>query len=278
MAVVAMHPAEKANMTGGPTLNCEDLPEAGMGLGRVPSSFSNRNRSKRHGYMAFKPRMNSVGMPALSETQDEMECITDFEPHQWRCKACTLLNNALVSRCEVCETKRTDHVARVVQGNMQKCAAAPLIGSSPSLDWPALPEAWEHADSWIDCDVSSVASSWLDIGSTDDHAVDDDADIILVTSSGGVHMQASKPIGPPLWSAIVGQAQDAAMLRVRDVAVPPAFSRRPFARPPTKSKEEDEHDDQDIALDVLHERRMHGTAKSWDVKPAWNRKCRETRP
>jgi len=265
MAVVAMHSAGKANMADGPTLNCEDLPEADIyALGRGPVSFRNRGA---HGYKASKPRMKLVGMPALSEMQNEMEDITDFEPQQWRCKACTVLNNALLPRCEVCETKRSDHVAKIVQGNMQKLAEAPFIGSTPSLDWPALPEAWELADSWIDCDVSSVASSWLDIGGTDEHADDDHhADVILVTASGGMHMQAPKPVGPPLWSAIVGQAKDAATFPVRDVAVPPAFSRRPSARPRTKSIEEDDHDDQDIALDVLHERRMHGTGKCRPVK------------
>lgn len=252
-------------MTDGPTLNCEDLPEADVyALGNGPLSFRNR---KAHGYRASKPRMKLVGMPALSEMQSETENITDSEPQQWRCKACTLLNNALLPRCEVCETKRSDHSTKIVQGNVQKLEAAPLIGSTPSLDWPALPVAWELADSWIDCDVSSVASSWLDIGGTDEHADDDnDTDVILVTASGGVHMQAPKPAGPPLWSAIVRQAEDAATLPVRHVAVPPAFSHRSSARPRTKSMEEDEQDDQDIALDVLHERRLHGTGKCRPVK------------
>merc|ERR1719163_1106407 len=102
-----------------------------------------------------------------------------------------------------------------------------LIGSA-SLDWPPLPEVQDVADSWIDCDVSSVASSsWLDVTCLD-HDTDDDSegDTILVTASTlQAHAHAPKQVAPPLWSAIVGRTAALAEAPIHGVAVPPPLYR-----------------------------------------------------
>lgn len=242
-------------------LNCEDLPEAGVyPLGRGSTSYKNRryNRDSKNS----KPRKKLVGLPVVSEVENESSNIymIDVETQQWCCKSCTLLNSNLLSRCEACDMNRTDNA---MQSNKQELAAAPSLGTL-SLDWPALPDASEVTDSWVDCDVSSVASSWLDIGGADGPAADDnESDIVLVGAS-AAQTQVSQPAS---WSAIVGKTELLDIAAIRRVAVPPAF-RRPSNRTRTKSAENEdaEWDDPDVALDVLHERRMHGTGNYRNVR------------
>lgn len=185
------------------------------------------------------------------------------ESLHWSCKSCTLLNSNLLSRCEACDRNRTD---KAMQSHQQELPTAPSMGTF-SLDWPALPDASEAADTWIDCDVSSVASSWLDIGGADGHAtVDNESDIVLVGAS-AAQTQVSEPAS---WSAIVGNTEMPNIAAIRRVPVPPF--RRLSNRTRAKSAEnegaewDDDSDDDDVALDVLHERRMNGTGNYRNVR------------
>lgn len=252
-------------------LNCEDLPEAGIfPLGRGPTAYKNwttipRTRSLHRNPKNSKPRKKLVGLPVVSEVENDSSNLhmIDVESQQWSCKSCTLLNSNLLSRCEACDRSRTDNA---VQLHQQELPEAPSPGTF-SLDWPALPDASDVADTWIDCDVSSVGSSWLDIAGADGHCTDDnESDIVLVGAS-AAQTQVSEPAS---WSAIVGKTEMPNIAIIRRVPVPPF--RRLSNRTRAKSAEnegaewDDDSDDDDVALDVLHERRMNGTGNYHNVR------------
>jgi len=208
----------RVKMTDGPTLNCEDLPEAN--IWPRPLRQRNAHQVRRH-------RAKLVGLPVLSEVGDE-------DGHQYNTQ--DELQPGIYDR-----EGHARNPASAVQGAAEAAPKAPLIGSAPSLDWPPLPEAWEVADSWIDCDVSSVASSWLDVGDAAQYAGEDsEADIILVSEA-----EAPKRAGPPSWSAIVGKGVGTGMPPVQGVAAPPPFSRKLVVKVGTKSIDED-----DLAADL----------------------------
>lgn len=252
-------------------LNCEDLPEAGVyPLGRGPTSYKNwsaipRTRSLNRNPKNSKPRKKLVGLPVVSEVENDSSnlYIIDVESQQWSCKSCTLLNSNLLSRCEACDRNRTD---KAMQSHQQELPAAPSLGTF-SLDWPALPDASEVVDPWIDCDVSSVASSWLDIGGADGQGTDDnESDIVLVGAS-AAQTQVSEAAS---WSAIVGKTEMLNIAAIRRVPLPPF--RRLSNRTRTNSADnegaewDDDSDDDDVALNVLHERRMNGTGNYRNVR------------
>jgi len=242
----------------GPMLNCDDLPEANQfGFRKLKVIDRQKNGGKLP-----KPRTKLRVLPVVPETgnEDSEEYNIQHEPSPWRCDTCTLTNNAILLCCEVCGADRSKFAAKhATQGVF--VAQVPLIGATPSLDWPPLPEAWEVADSWIDCDISSISSSWLDVDCADDVADEDDAeaDIILVTDSvdSAVQTKPAKSAGPPSWSAIVGNSPSIAKAPIQGVAVPPPISRQPAVRKHTKRL--DEEDYLDTETDCLDASRVSGS-------------------
>lgn len=224
-------------------LNCDDLPEA--------SVWPRKNRtSKLHG--------KYVGLPVVSEMPGESgdEFLAD-EPLRtsklWQCEACTLLNHDNRSFCEACNgpKSRTCSDSQEKQGNN----SADLLSSMPSLDWPALPTKQfpeeESVESWIDCEVSSVASSWIDVGDMDEHLDNIDSGTVNVTAT----TDDSLAKKTPSWSAIIGKSRGAGGKMA--VMSPPAF-RQPLAR---KCPKVVEVEDQDVLLNELETRRMNGNGK-----------------
>lgn len=200
--------------------------------------------------------MKLEGLPALSEIDEESDsdCVLVQEESQseWGCHACTFINHGLLSSCEMCGApKRTaNHIEKNSHGCNEDAAAA-FAGLSPAGNWPALPQ--QDAESWIDCDVSSVASSWLDIGDATEHF--DNVDGVVVDAATPEVVQPSRPAGP-LWSSIVGsKAAVAPTPAIAGVIIPPIVKRKARAK---IIKEEDE-EDRDVDLDELEARRMLGT-------------------
>jgi len=252
--------SEKVNVTDGATLNCDDIPEASRwGTGRAPvARFRGAKVDK-----SWKPRMKIVGLPAVSETGngDSDDNYPDWDEPQPEKVApplctCTLLNQALFPCSKACRWHQSKGVATKMHGYDLDANEVPVISSAPSLDWPALPEVWEAAESWVDCDVSSVASSWLEVGGADQQPDSDDDsefDIILVSDTG---VQPRKPSGPLPWAAIVGTNAGASRAPACGVAKLPPMSRQPVVKTRTKSTEEDE--DPDVDGYPRHTRRMLG--------------------
>lgn len=244
-----------------PTLNCNDLPEASVWpVGRGPLRKCAAPRAARK---FSKHRVKVVRLPITWEVGDasDEECLQVHEQQGWACHVCTLHNHNLLQHCEVCNTQRS----KGIDESVQEIAKAPVVGSTPSLDWPALSERWaqvqeDAADSWIDCDVSSVASSWQDVGGADEHVdkddADNEADVVLLNES-CVHAQEPKLTGSPLWSAIVGKQAAVTASSPPAFAMPRAFTRTLAARSRTKVADEEV----DTVLDELESRRMLGTTR-----------------
>jgi len=247
---IAVH-IRGTSVTVGSSLNCDDLPEV-----RVwPLNLKSHSRASRK----VKTRRNRVDLPVVSETphEDSDAEISQEQPQTWwQCQACTFQNVSLLPCCEVCEVTRGKAGAMYTQGTAENTSKALLIASTPCLDWPALPETLhEAAESWIDCEVSSVASSWLDIGFAVDEQIGDadEADVVLI--NGSTDGKPLKPTGALLWSSIVGCAPALAAHRFAAVIMPP-LSRKDAVRTRNPAVDEDERD---IDLDELDARRMMGT-------------------
>jgi hypothetical protein len=113
----------------------------------------------------------------------------------------------------------------------------------------SLPADSEVAESWIDCDVSSVASSWIDVGGLDELREHDGA--VVVTASAD---EAGTP-KPLLWSAIVGTK---AAMCAKPLVIDQQLPRQPAVK---KSQliVAAEEDNEDMLLNELEMRRMKGT-------------------
>lgn len=158
------------------------------------------------------------------------------------------MNSDLLPHCEVCLTRRFGWT-------MQASEAPAMEGEG----WPELKDALDDkAESWVDCDVTSVASSWLDIGGAEEQDDDDDEAGIVLVSASGVHAAVPQAAGPPSWSAIVGKSGRGKALPATGVAVAPPLWRKPAVRASTKAFEEEEVD---TTLDELDARRMKGTQR-----------------
>lgn len=236
-------------------LNCDDLPEANVwALGRGPATRGRLAKQSKH-------RVKNVEIPrltSLAEAGDE-SCDDDgfhSTAGDWHCHACTFLNHGLLPRCEVCGADRHAAIpaASVVKGPELALDEQVALATLRSItEWPALPQV--ETDSWIECDVSSIASSWQDVGEPD--IEDDDTDAVLVNDC-SVPPAAPVQTHPPLWSAIVGSNASALLAPTAEVAVRPPCVRKSTFRPRARSTHEE---DRDIDLDELDARRMFGTKR-----------------
>lgn len=217
------------------SLNCSDLPEAHY--------WNSKAKRNGRGKALFGP------LPLLaegSEDSDEDNAVGEDHPQPlWFCQASTFRNKELLPCCEI------RHAEKDAKGSVHEAIEGPFAQLILNQDWPALPEAW------ADCDVSSVASSWLDVGAANEQAGlneesdFDESDIVLVHATS---VQAvAKPV---LWSAVVGR-RNAAMAPQFNVPLSasllPPLTRRVDAQ--TKAVKEEEID---AALDELDARRMTG--------------------
>jgi len=257
MSIVLQHPFG-TSATSIRSLNCDDLPDVNVWPLRISKPRRNLPDVKTRSSRISKPRRKRVELPAVTEISQDSDTENAQEQPQtwWRCEACTFLNNVLLPCCEVCTVKRGQAGVMHAQAAVEHTSKALLIGSTPWLDWPALPGTIHGpAESWIDCDVSSVASSWLDIGLASEQIADADEAGIVLISDFNTYEHASKPTAP-LWSAVVGSAPASVAHSV--VAVTPPLSRKVADRTCTTPLDENERD---IDLDELDARRMIGTMR-----------------
>jgi hypothetical protein len=170
---------------------------------------------------------------------DQFKGNPEEEPHSWwDCAACTFRNHELLLRCEVCNSEKG------APSCAKHIAQTPSIQaiSGEASDWPALPEAW------ADCEVSSVASSWLDVGGANESA----SDVVIVDEN-----SAKARVKPMLWSAIVKKNIETAP----EPALVAPFAPSLRQKTPVASTEGTEVEDTDAVLDELESRRMFGNAK-----------------
>jgi hypothetical protein len=238
-------------------LNCNDLPEASIVGGSGPLSRRLGYRSDR-----AKFRMKSLVLPTLSEILDEVNdlpvSLTSSEQPlpSWPCPACTFVNSGLLVKCEVCDTPFSNTAA--VIGGFIECAVDKTVNAEQeSIEveeevlvqdgfWPSLREA---VHSFVDCEISSVGSSWQDVGDVADFQ-DDDSDIVIVNLS-------QKPTVPPSWASraeSISTIGPAVSIPAAGVAAPPLKRAQP--RKAGTPKENEPQSDTNWELDELEDRRL----------------------
>jgi len=239
------------------SLNCDDLPEVNVWPRKNKMSIS-----RIHG--------KAIGLPILVEAENEAgdEMPAEESARYWQCPACTLLNQDYRLCCEACNAARSSTLARSQDQQDNNSEQAFVNVSAPSLDWPALPPKGfpmrDVAESWIDCEVSSVASSWIDVGGVDEQLDDDDIGAVVVAELA----EESKPAKIPLWSAIVGSKADATACAV-PATVASTLSRRPPVRRCPKVYETEE---ENSLLEHLEARRMSGMGGVGKVRRSGRKK------
>lgn len=148
----------------GPFLNCDDIPEAGVG-----HRVCKHRALVTHGCFptVFEEDDEGEDWQALAERQVQQE--TGKEP--WSCGSCTFLNAAALHTCEVCDRSRTFPPA--LRDGASATPGPPtcwnpvenvVVDPKPFLcgqKWPSLRQAAEK--SWDLCEQSSIASSMVDV-------------------------------------------------------------------------------------------------------------------
>lgn len=212
--------------------------------------------SRRIGYRddRAKFRVKSLELPALMETTGDfyhsLES-SEYPPSSWPCRACTFVNSGWLPQCEMCEspvnapaTSNDSSSANLVQVAIDETAITTKGG-----DWPSLRDALH---SFVDCEISSVGSSWLEIGDTE--VVLEEGDVSIV------HL--SEQPAPPSWAARakgIAANGPAATLPSAGVALPPPLQKTHAAKHAESDKEAGKPDDENWDLLCLEDRRLHPT-------------------
>lgn len=169
----------------------------------------------------------------------------------WTCRTCTLTNRDDACACEVCATPRpAGDIVTAVAATGRRRASVPGEAAAPGAGeaWPTLADSVE---SWELCDVSSLASSWLDIGD-DDEIIEEDGSAILVTDTSGA-CRDQRP-APPSYAAMATKAGVAVSPAPRAPRLPP-MAHAAHAEPRTKQKDTGA-EEEDVELDELECRRI----------------------
>lgn len=195
-------------------LNCNDLPEASLVGGSGPLSRRLGHRDDR-----AKFRVKSLVLPTLSEDlaeDDDQSCSrtpSEQPLSSWSCPACTFANLGPVVKCEICGTLFNSTAAVI------DASAASMVDkdgedlSATESNWPSLHEA---VYSFVDCEISSVGSSWQDIGDVVDFE-DDDDDIVIVNASA----ELSVPLSWAARAKAISGSGPAISIPMAGVATPP---------------------------------------------------------
>jgi len=142
-----------------PCVNCEDLPEALIARNCVGKVSGSGFLSRR--FYRSRIRIRSLPLGAASEIQDE-----DHDWQTWQLEPELLEDSMMEYRA--CEIPR-QAPCQVVAVTLGESSDAELNNSSSAADWPSLQEA---IHSFVECEVSSMGSSWLDVDSHVYAAVD----------------------------------------------------------------------------------------------------------
>lgn len=209
-------PAVVARAPPGPRLNYEDLPESSLIGGSGPLSRRVGYRSDR-----AKFRMKSLAPPMVPEVVEEDD------------------QNAPVCVRAVESDKAS---------SKENISAPPYISERPlstatqNDEWPSLQEA---IHSFVDCEVSSISSSWLDV------------DSVARVDDGDIHIVNPLKQTPESWAArakAVASHGPAASIPASGVVAPRL--KRAQSRKQDKAKQVESIDDNNWELDCLEERRL----------------------
>lgn len=248
-----------------PTLNITDAPEVGILTGRSVENRRWTTTARGRIVARRQPGRTNVAMPKLPEgfavadldpmassdsDVDSHDPLAFLDSDAWMCPTCTLANHPEALACEACETPRPagDIVVSIAAAGRRR---APTPGAAEPQEvgeaWPTLAES---EDSWELCDVSSLASSWLDIGDADE-SIEEDGSATLVTGAGVSWTEP--PPAPPSYAAMATKAGVVAAPAPR-APRPPPMTHAFRAEPRTKKKDTDA--EEDVELDEVECRRL----------------------
>jgi len=239
-----------------PRVNYGDLPETQL-LNRLRDPLSaHRGQRSKSKFRAKSLAYPNQSLPALLEDNidgvrniDGVHSAQDSEEKTlpWSCSSCTFAKSGLLQRCEMCGSLASGKLKDAAQSTAVEIEnrSSEEKAWDAEQDWPSLSEAI-HA--FVDCEVSSVGSSWLDIGDAD--GIYCDGDVILVNSSESRPRETS-------WAArakSIAAVGPVASLPVSGVVAPPLQKLPP--RRANKVKESAPLDDVDWDLEGLENRRL----------------------
>lgn len=248
-----------AHVPARPSINYSDTPEVSLIGGSGPLS-------RRVGYRKdrTKFRVKSLAFPMIAEVGDEdngTRSATDQHGLPWSCRTCTFVNHGELLTCEMCHTPANggsvidnpieaswEHVSINSVRALHKLPDAASPTSGLDGDWPSLGEA---IHSFVECEVSSVGSSWLDID-VEGGIVEDDCGAYIVTGMKDPATQASQT-----WAARardVAAQGPAAAIPAAGVLAPRLQSAQPKKQ--EKDREVGMVDDDNWELDRLEGRRL----------------------
>jgi len=192
-------PARPHRQPAGPALNWNDAPEATIANTRRGRSG---DRFRSQAFRGDRRLPGTVLQPLLEELATECaagpvsEGVSDAEESSWACRSCTFENAAAMPVCEMCgHPAASAPQRRPPQPPFEQALAEPLADTG-SRSWPALAAAADA--SWDLAEVSSVASSWLDVADLGELAgaeAADDAGFVLVQEPAAAPARAREPAG-----------------------------------------------------------------------------------
>jgi hypothetical protein len=121
-----------------------------------------------------------LGEMKMPLTNGDIDCYEPL-PHSeqvlpsWSCSTCSFINSGWLTRCEMCDTPAS-RLALLADTTLEDMEQSDFTASSMSAlvtdqsQWPSLLEA---VDSFVDCEISSVGSSWLAVAEAE-YVMDDD--------------------------------------------------------------------------------------------------------
>jgi hypothetical protein len=235
-----------ARIPPGPCVNYEDLPESSLIGGSGPLSRRVGYRSDR-----AKFRMKSLVPPIVPEALEEDDGVVLWSQQHlvpWSCSVCTFLNSDEQEVCEMCAAPVPSIVTIESEASWENISAPPIISDRPlptamqNDEWPSLQEA---IDSFVDCEVSSMGSSWLDV------------DGVTGVDDGDIHVVNPLKQTPKSWAArakAVASHGPAATIPAAGVVAPPW--QKAQTRKQDTAKQVESVDDNNWELDCLEERRL----------------------
>jgi len=177
---------QAAHIPAKPAVNYSDTPEVNMSLEPRRRLQRGRRGLMRYSDNRAKFHMKSLPLPSLDETDDQdILPPSNLQVLPWTCLVCTFVNMGEVACCEMCESPantRPDSSSQRFREHTAACSIASpkavynTASKSCEGGWPSLPEA---VHSFVECEVASVGSSWLDLGDEEGDVVED-GDILIL--------------------------------------------------------------------------------------------------